>query len=338
MTVHTTRAVIAAARDAGNSDRPATLAVVLATEGSTYVAAGAMALFGGELGQVGWLSGGCLEPEIERVALRCAREGQIGWMEVDTRDDEDLMSGSALGCRGVLRIALLPLRQMVGVAAPLQAWLLGRAVLHVRIDVDGAVEIIGGGQTASCRLLGQAPTWPSVNKHWTLSTAAPPELLLLGAGPETPVLLPLLHAMGWMTTLAERRPRWVSHAAHADRHLSLAPDAALREAGPLAAALVMHHSFELDREALDALADHEVAFIGLLGPVRRREDLFRVLPAAHRDALLPRLRSPIGLRLGGQGAEAIALSIAAQLQAYRFGESSAGVSLRAIDSDDVHAD
>jgi xanthine dehydrogenase accessory factor len=52
--------------------------------------------------------------------------------------------------------------------------------------------------------------------------------------------------------------------------------------------------------------------------VRRREDLFRVLPLAAREALLPRLRSPVGLKLGGQGPEAIALSIAAQLQAQRF--------------------
>ena len=58
----------------------------------------------------------------------------------------------------------------------------------------------------------------------------------------------------------------------------------------------------------------------LLGPVRRREDLFRVLPRDARDALLPRLRSPIGLKLGGTGPEAIALSIAAQLQAWRCGE------------------
>ena len=86
------------------------------------------------------------------------------------------------------------------------------------------------------------------------------------------------------------------------------------------AALVMHHHFELDREALLALAATAIPFVGLLGPVRRREDLFRVLPRAARDALLPRLHSPVGLKLGGQGPEAIALSIAAQLQAWRCGE------------------
>ena len=72
-------------------------------------------------------------------------------------------------------------------------------------------------------------------------------------------------------------------------------------------------------EALEALASSGHRFVGLLGPRRRREDLFRLLPAEARAALEPRLHSPVGLDLGGQGAEAIALSIAAQLQAFRDG-------------------
>ena len=86
------------------------------------------------------------------------------------------------------------------------------------------------------------------------------------------------------------------------------------------AALVMHHHFEHDREALVALAETAIPFIGLLGPVRRREDLLRVIPSALHASLLARLHSPIGLKLGGQGPEAIALSIAAQLQAWHHGE------------------
>jgi xanthine dehydrogenase accessory factor len=81
----------------------------------------------------------------------------------------------------------------------------------------------------------------------------------------------------------------------------------------------MHHHFELDREALVALAASTIPFVGLLGPVRRREDLFKLLPDATRQALLSRLHSPVGLNLGGQGPEAIALSIAAQLQSLHIG-------------------
>jgi xanthine dehydrogenase accessory factor len=154
---------------------------------------------------------------------------------------------------------------------------------------------------------------------WQVDIAPPPSVLVLGAGPETPTLLPLLRTLGWTTTLVERRSRWKSMVALADVAVEQAPDAALSHLPVSAfdAVLVMHHNFELDREALSALAAREIGFIGLLGPTRRREDLFRVLPPDARAALLPRLRSPVGLDLGGHGPEAIALSIAAQLHAFR---------------------
>ncbi|WP_101927430.1 MULTISPECIES: XdhC family protein [Luteimonas] len=313
-------AVIGAACAAARAGRPATLALVLETDGSTYVAAGAAALFGPGTRQVGWLSGGCLEPEIARRAEVAAATGRLGWMEVDTRDDEDMLSGSALGCRGRLRLALLPLAALAGIDAPLQAWQDGRTPLQWRIDARGTVALTAGAARGDWTLPADAPDWRA-SAPWTLTFDAPPELLVCGAGPESPTLLPLLRTLGWKTTLAERRPRWAGEARHADRHAADGVAAALRAAPGFDAALVMHHNFELDRDALELLATHEVPFVGLLGPNRRREDLFQVLPAETIHALRPRLRSPIGLKLGGRGAEAIALSIAAQLQAWRHGEA-----------------
>ena len=109
MPVGGARAVLEASVAALQRGTAATLAVVLETSGSTYVRAGALALFDGEGTQVGWLSGGCLEPEIAQRADDASRAGQVDFMEIDTRFDEDLLSGSAVGCRGRLRIALLPL-------------------------------------------------------------------------------------------------------------------------------------------------------------------------------------------------------------------------------------
>ncbi len=308
--------VMEAALQALQRGDAATLVVVLETEGSTYARAGAMALFGASDGQVGWLSGGCLEPAIERIASEPAREGQLHWLEIDTREDEDMLSGSAVGCRGLLRLALLPLRQLPDAEAPFAAWQRGRAPLDLKIDRDGAVACIAAGTVRDWRIATTTVAWGSTTTAWSLRIDAPPEVLVLGAGPETPMLLPLLREMGWKTTLAERRERWRGQARFADRHLDATPADAVRADQVFDAALVMHHNFELDREALDALAANAIPFVGLLGPVRRREDLFRVLPASHRAVLTPRLRSPIGLKLGGQGPQAIALSIAAQLQAY----------------------
>lgn len=316
------RSVLESAANAIDDAR-AVLAVVIETEGSTYVGVGAMALFGAASGQVGWLSGGCLEPEIERRAQDAAAASSLGWIEIDTRDDEDLLSGSALGCRGRLRIALLPLRALPGFDTVAHAWLHDAAALDIDLDPSGAIVAKAGEAARAWHLPSPVPDWPNAQADaWSIRLEPPPTVIVLGAGPETPLLLPLLRGMGWMTTLAERRQRWLAQGAGADRRIDEMPGTALQrtQAAAFDAALVMHHNFELDREALSALADSAIPFIGLLGPVRRREDLFRLLSPAQRTSLVPRLRSPIGLKLGGSGPQAIALSIAAQLQAYRHGE------------------
>ena len=309
----------AAAHQRGDS---AALVVVVETEGSTYVSPGAMALFGAQEGQVGWLSGGCLEPEIEKRAHDAVMHSRIEWMDIDTRDDEDLIGGSALGCRGRLRLALLPLAALHRWPALVEAWCQGQAALRLSISTEGEISAQVAELKQQWRMdVAQSEEFHASGARWELTVPAPPAVLVFGAGPETSTLLPLLRSLGWMTTLVEHRARWLVEAHHADALIEASPQAVLSMHGrTFDAALVMNHNFEMDREALYALAAGELPFVGLLGPVRRREDLFRVLPAAAGEALLPRLHSPIGLKLGGQGPEAIALSIAAQLQAYRFSQ------------------
>ena len=314
------RGVIESALAASESRAPATLALVVETDGSTYVRAGSAALFDAGGRHTGWLSGGCLEPEVEAHARRAATKGTIGWLELDTRDDAHLFAGAALGCRGRLRIALLPLRAMPGFDALARRWLAGDGAMRWSLERNGAVDCAVASAREAWRLPGDAPPWPAgASPHaYALELRAPPSVLVLGAGPEAPVLLPLLRALGFMTTAVEQRLRWRDYAALADRAIVAAPAPGLLAAmsRPIDAALVMHHAFELDRDALEALASTSIPYLGLLGPNRRREDLLRVLPAAARAALAPRLRSPIGMKLGGQGPEAIALSIAAQLQSH----------------------
>lgn len=307
----------AVAQALGEDAAAATLAVVVDTEGSTYAHAGAMALFGGAQGQVGWLSGGCLEPDIERRAGEAARAGVLDWMDIDTRDDEDLLAGSAVGCRGRLHLALWPLARAHGLLELMQAWQQQRLPLQLNFAANGDIHARVGEQQATWRLpvTGEAAS----REGYRLSIAPPPRVLVFGGGPESPLLLPLLRQLGWQVVLVERRPRWRPQAEFADEAWELTPTQAAARLEADDAVVVMHHHFELDREALAALAERAPAYLGLLGPSRRRDDLFRVLPAPAREALRACLRSPVGLPLGGQGAEAIALSIAAQLQAHRHG-------------------
>ena len=201
------RAVVEASAAAAARGDPATLALVLETEGSTYVRAGALALFGAREGQVGWLSGGCIEPEIEQRAAEAATSRGIGWMDIDTRSDEDLFAGSAPGCRGRLRLALLPLAALREWPALIDEWRRGHGDLRLDLQAGGALAASVGDERQRWTLPAAPLPWAAGSDRWRLEIAAPPSVLVLGAGPETPTLLPLLRTLGWMTTLVTT-PRW----------------------------------------------------------------------------------------------------------------------------------
>jgi xanthine dehydrogenase accessory factor len=152
-----------------------------------------------------------------------------------------------------------------------------------------------------------------------------PRLLVFGAGPEAALLLPWMRQLGWYVSLVERRTRWTSQLTLADVGQQTMPAAAVSRLAELHhdAAIVMNHDFELDREALESLAETAVPWIGVLGPARRRDDLLRLVGPSRTKALRPRLHAPVGLPLGGRGPESISLSIAAELHAHWNGMQAA---------------
>jgi xanthine dehydrogenase accessory factor len=93
-----------------------------------------------------------------------------------------------------------------------------------------------------------------------------------------------------------------------------------------AAAIIMSHNYERDLDYLEALARSEVAYIGVLGPRARTERLLRDLESRGRpfpESMLARLFAPIGLDVGGDGAEAIALSIVSEVSSVMHGRPGA---------------
>ena len=81
------------------------------------------------------------------------------------------------------------------------------------------------------------------------------------------------------------------------------------------AAVVMSHHLPSDLHYLRALANSSMGYVGLLGPAPRRERLHTEL-GADAAKLVGRLRSPVGLALGGRSAPAIALAIVAEIHAW----------------------
>jgi xanthine/CO dehydrogenase XdhC/CoxF family maturation factor len=87
---------------------------------------------------------------------------------------------------------------------------------------------------------------------------------------------------------------------------------------PWTVAVLMSHSYTQDLENLRELAAYPMRYLGILGPRKRT---VRLLADAGLDAdgLPSILHGPMGLDIGADGAEQVALAVAAEIQASLHG-------------------
>ncbi|MEP7043760.1 MAG: XdhC family protein [Dokdonella sp.] len=323
------RAVVDGVRVLAEQGAASVLAIVVETAGSTYRKPGALILLDHSGVRVGALSGGCLEGELEAAARAVLTSGEAADVRFDTSGDEDRVFGSGTGCGGSTRVVLLPLPTPL---SPLREALLDADArgLALHLQLATAPGQLGRGEARVGRSRidtrryrfdcdGTALTAVAAfDRAIAIATRPAPRLLLLGAGPETRPLLQLTRLLGWHVDLSEHRQRWARFAEGSgiDRVHGGGPDAlpALLERTSFDAALVMNHNYLLDARCLTHLAATRIGYVGLLGPASRRDDLLAEIGGGTAALLRSRLHAPVGLPLGGEGAEAIALAIVAQLQ------------------------
>src|SRR5271169_1088957 len=322
------RGLLDAARAHRSAGHSLVLAAVLDTEGSTYVKRGAFALFDESGLLAGALSGGCLEPEIERRARAVLESGRAARVLVDTAEPGDRVFGSGLGCRGRLDVLLLP-------APPPSGGALGTLIRAsdenrgLSLSLSLAPEALGAGHASGAgwneafgadgRGIDPGDAGEPFPLTVRLDVPPPVTLLLLGAGPETPAFLSIARSLGWTTIVVDHRARWSEPArlAGADEvHIVRPAEArAALSARRFDAILFASHSIELDREHLAAWKDSAAGYMALLGPAARARDLLGEAGLAGSE-LARQLRAPAGMPLGTYGAEAVALALAAGFERF----------------------
>jgi xanthine/CO dehydrogenase XdhC/CoxF family maturation factor len=142
-----------------------------------------------------------------------------------------------------------------------------------------------------------------------------------GASPDAAPLVAMAKWMGWQVTLIDHRPAMLSPEQwpEVDCMLVRSPDdvaAAVRRI-ECDAAVIMNHHYERDLNFLAAWLGSDVPFIGMLGPRRRTAQMLVTLASREvpLDRVKHRIHAPVGLDLGGETVEEIALSIIAEIRA-----------------------
>lgn len=156
-------------------------------------------------------------------------------------------------------------------------------------------------------------------------------VLLVGAGHIGSALAVMLPRLGFRVVLVDqreaavaedRRAQWPDVDARHGRPQDVANDVPQR-----AAVLVATHDHTLDEEAIVWALGRGFRYVGGVGSKSKAAKLRkRLQDQGTPQELIDGVRMPVGLKLGGRSPEEIALSIAAEIVAWRAGKLEAFIS------------
>jgi xanthine dehydrogenase accessory factor len=306
------------------------LATVVEVKGSAYRRPGARMLLTQGGRSAGVINGGCLDSDLHARAQIVMETGAAELACYDTTASQDIVFGLGLGCRGVVKILIEPAQDLDWLVHNETVAVVFEGVLGEGVLGEG---VLGEGVLGSRRLETQTVERPQILETvWGrafVERLEPPQVLLIfGAGADVVPLQTMGKTLGWDVQTIDLRSPSSSRPVYAEA-TSVAPENLLDFKVPAGAAcVIMTHNFLQDFEVLKLLLPSPAAYIGLLGPRRRTDELLEKIGA---NSLLPgisptarqlsRLFAPIGLDLGAETPEEIALSIVAEIQRVKRGKT-----------------
>jgi xanthine dehydrogenase accessory factor len=342
-----------------NSLAPGTtaiLATVVDLEGSGYRRPGARMLIDENGKSIGTVSGGCLEADVLERAKKVLRTGDPTVITYDTTKDENSPFGLGMGCRGVVRILLEPIRKESDFFKFVSACLSARESCQMTTLIEpknsdlkiGArlfqdkkkffSKDFSADEIAEARNLSEKPVIAdlSFGKVFIETINPPLNLLLFGAGYDAIPFAKFAKDLGWRVTLIDHRATWANaeRFPEADEILVSRPEnlpESLFAYDETAVAVVMTHNYEADRKILSRLLSSDCRYVGALGPKKRTEKILAELAGegvSFTPAELEKLYAPVGLDIGADTPETIALSIIAEIQSVLSGREGGFLRLR----------
>ncbi|HJP05058.1 MAG: hypothetical protein CL799_03595 [Chromatiales bacterium] len=315
------------------------LVTVVETEGSTYSKQGRHLLIKASGEHEGLLSGGCLEGDLAEHARGVIESGKPEVVTYDMRDDADDLWGIGLGCNGMMRMLVQrvsgdndwePLQALTAAMGTTETHTAALIVESKEPDTPVGMCWVDNISMVSSELPTLKQNKNVTALHWKIHPWT--RLLLLGAGPDAVPVVESARMLGWEVTVADHRPHYIDSGGFdaADARLQVIPAdiSAVLNLG-FSAIVVMSHHLETDRLYLQQLAkldaDKQPTYAGILGPAARKQKLLDdICPDNSEFTAL--LRGPVGLDLGANSPETIALSLISEIQAVLNGSSGSALS------------
>ncbi|MEC3874372.1 XdhC family protein [Chryseobacterium salviniae] len=339
----------------------AALATVVKVQGSSYRQAGARMLVTEDGQLTGAISGGCLEGDALRKALLAIHQKNNKLITYDTSNPDDLEFGVQLGCNGIVHI----LFEYIDENSPQnpisllekttekrdESVIITLFSLEKRNKQTGTVGLIKEENTIisdSCCiseielnrfssevLEKKQNILTQISSNEILLQYVPPQttLIIAGAGNDVKPLVETASILGWKTIVADGR---ATHALKkrfplADEVLLTTPEEIMKtiKIDETTIFVMMTHNYNYDLALLKLIIHQPVQYIGLLGPKTRFNRMMDDLKNSGitvGEKELNKLFGPVGIDIGAETSEEIAISVIAEIKAVLSGRK--GSSLR----------
>ncbi|MNK60998.1 putative xanthine dehydrogenase subunit A [compost metagenome] len=347
--------ILKAYSQAKSEGKKTALATVVKVEGSSYRQPGARMLVTEDGELTGAISGGCLEGDALRKALLSIHQKQNKLVTYNTNNEDDAEVGLQLGCNGIVHILFeyideevsnnpiqflqqLELERKEAVIVTVfslkrNAFQMG-TTLFFRKDSpilshnNEALSLIFDVKEVLKTKTSVVKKLQEENDSEALIEYIKPSisLVIAGAGNDIQPLVKMASILGWKITIGEGR---ATHATakrfpKANQVSVVKPEQFLENIviDDQTYFALMTHNYKYDLVVLKELLKTDFHYIGILGPkskFNRMLDDFLIEGITVSEEQIKRIHTPIGLDIGAETSEEIALSIVSEIKAVASG-------------------
>ena len=314
------------------------MATVVYVEGSSYRRPGARMLITSNGRWVGGISGGCLEGDALKKAQNVIHTGRPRVVTYDNREEDPFQLGVSLGCKGLISILvelvteehINQLSQIVRSRKPsiiahlisdnesanlgAKAYWRDGQIIQNEINESMISEVESAFQQIASNEVGEIREINSIRISFEYILPNK-RLIAIGGSYDAYPMISTAASLGWevhmMANQSKMRKEAFSICAKTWNEKTTKPVELIEYIDSYTAILLMNHDIDRDRKWLEVVLPSEAFYIGMLGPRIRAVELLNEMKID--AAQFANLRFPIGIDIGAQCPEEIALSVLSEI-------------------------
>jgi len=301
----------------------AVFATVVDLDGSSYRRPGVRMMITENGHMTGAVSGGCVEKEILKQSASVFQTGNAKMMTYDGR--------YRLGCEGVLYILIeklspdpemiIDFKKCIQDRKPFQIDSIYSNKIGVSNGIGSVISFSNNKKYSFCKSIENANERNDDLKTFSQVMSPCFRLIIVGAEHDAAQLCLSANNLGWevqiVTSPSDPQTKEDFPGVHTIHPVN-PEDFNISQIDKNSAIVLMTHNYAKDLRFLLALKEVQPAYLGLLGPSKRREKLlndFMDLNPLIDDSFFDMVYGPVGLNIGAETPQEISLSICSEILA-----------------------